>query len=367
MHYIRAFIVIAFTLFVLSACMGSASSDSEVRPLSASEQLVPVDTIAIQETDNDFIGTFESVGVSIDPFRLYVADRKLHRVAVVDGESGEIVQLIGEYGEGPGEFDTPERAIRVEDRILVVDTQSQLSVFDHDGTFIERNRLPEGIWRGGRWSLSAYGDDLYMAILDVEPRSAGLKASPDQDVIARIDSKASIIDRFGSYPQMYQEGEYVWQFTTLDVNQGLAAVGYYLSPEVQIYDIQRSDYPLVDTVSIEHPKFWKPEVELPMDMIRSELIEQAVKMSFVWHTFLLDESTIVQVFNNRTEEFYDDLSEEERHHYATLAHIDSGEQEHLELPGRIFARDKEGRLYIELNHVPDQRKIGVYEVVGWDD
>lgn len=366
MYHIRLFAILISVLFTISACAGKSDSASEVRTLSASKQLVPVDTIAIQETDESFIGAFESIGVTTDPLRLYIADRKLHRVAVVDGASGEIVQIIGERGQGPGEFDTPERAIRVGDRIIVEDAQAQLSFFTDKGRFLERHRLPEGVWRGGRWSLNAHEGALYMAIHEADPRANGLKATPDQSVLARLNEDASITERFGTYPTLYQEGEYVWQFTTLDINQEHAAVGYYLSPDIQLYDMTSTGYPLVKTISIEHPRFMRPDAEFPMSMPRDELQEHAINTSFVWQTFVLESGVAVQVFNNRTEAFYDDLSEEERTHYATLAHIDSGEQENLELPGRVFARDEKDRLYIELNHVPDQREIGVYEVVGWE-
>ena len=91
--------------------------------------------------------------------------------------------------------------------------------------------------------------------------------------------------------------------------------------------------------------------------------ERVSNVSSVRHTYLLGDSVVVQTFNNRTEAYYqEDFPEEERDHYAILGRIDSDEQKHLDLPGRVFARDAEDRLYIELNPVPDERVVGIYEV-----
>jgi len=357
----------SFGVWVLSLilipllCIGCEFDESNITSAAQTNALEQVDTIKIQETDERFVGQFESAHVTLDPFRMYIADREIHRVAVVD-RSGAIVRLIGEQGQGPGELQDPQRAVRAGDSIIVEDTNTQFSVFTADGEFKRRDRLPEGVWRGGMWSLTAADSGLYVAIQDVDPRAQGLKATPDQAVMAELDSQFDTVRTFGTYPNLYQESEYVWRYTTLDVNEGLAAVGYYLVPDVQIYDVTQPKPSLVETVELAHPVFTEPDEPLPMDMPRSELQEYAIDLSFVWQTFLLSDSTVVQVFNNRTEAFYENQAESERHHYAILGRIGSQEQKALKLPGRVFARDEMGRLYVELNPTPDNRKIGIYDV-----
>jgi hypothetical protein len=213
------------------------------------------------------------------------------------------------------------------------------------------------------WSLNAADDGLYLAIENVDPRAKGLKATPEQDVVAKLNGDFGIEQSFGTYPSLYRKNEYIWRFTTLDVSTNeLAAVGYYLVPDVQVYDLTQSPPSLVETVELNHPKFTEPDTPLPMQMPRRELQEYAEKLSFVWQTYLLTDSTVVQVFNNRTPEFYDAKAETERHHYAILGRVGTNEQRAVELPGRVFARDEQDRLYIELNPTPDERKIGIYEV-----
>lgn len=358
-----AFLLSTFLLAaLLSACGNPFESNSEVIPIRESSRFKQVGTIEIQETDSMFIGQFESADVVLDPFRMYVADRELHRIAVID-RSGSIRQLIGEPGQGPGELQNPQRAVRAGDSIVVESTNSQLSVFGADGTFRRRTRLPEGTWRGGMWSLNAADDGLYLAIENVDPRAEGLKATREQDVVAKLNGNLGIAQSFGTYPSLYRKNEYVWRFTTLDVAaNGLAAVGYYLVPDVQVYDLTQSPPSLIETVELDHPEFTEPETPLPMQMPRRELQEYAEKLSFVWQTYLLTDSTVVQVFNNRTAEFYDEKAETERHHYAILGRVGTNEQRALKLPGRVFARDERDRLYVELNPTPNERKIGIYEV-----
>jgi len=257
----------------------------------------------------------------------------------------------------------PQRAVHAGDRVVVEDAQGQLSVFSADGAFLRRDRLPKGVWRGGMWSLAEYEKDLYMAIQDTDSRAGGLRATPNQSVVAELDSSFGIAQKFGTYPELYQNGEFVWRFTTLDISRdGLAAVGCYLVPDVQVYDVSQPERPRIKTIELDHPRFTEPEGPLPMGMPRSELQEHATDLSFVWQTYILSDRTVVQVFNNRTKAFYDNQAEEEHHHYAVLGTVGSDKQLALELPGRVFARDEKDRLYVELNPIPDERKIGIYEV-----
>ena len=84
MHQSRLFVILVLALLiVLSSCTGNASSDSEVRQLLESDRLVPVDTIAIQETDEDYIGNYDVLHVANTPFRMYVPDIQRGRIAVL--------------------------------------------------------------------------------------------------------------------------------------------------------------------------------------------------------------------------------------------------------------------------------------------
>jgi len=80
------------------------------------------------------------VAVSPGGGRLYVADSKAHQIVVFDRESGEIVNIIGKRGEGPGEFSWPTSlAFDDEANLLVVDQiNSRVQRLTGDGEFIDQ-------------------------------------------------------------------------------------------------------------------------------------------------------------------------------------------------------------------------------------
>ena len=78
-------------------------------------------------------------GLAVDPAsgRVYVADTKEHNIKVF-GESGKLVQIIGQLGEKPGEFNTPTDLAFIGDKLYVTDTfNARAQVFDKQGKFVK--------------------------------------------------------------------------------------------------------------------------------------------------------------------------------------------------------------------------------------
>ena len=362
------FYFILVSIFGFSACDLSQSSQSNVASLDETDALEQVGTIEIQETDDRFIGHFENADVALSPLRLFVADLQMHRIAVVNRD-GDIERFIGEHGEGPGELQTPVNVAVFGERVTIRNADTNdYAVFDTTGTFRERNRLPDDHWIEGPHAIVSDSEGYVLPITDIDPRDVGgVQATPDQSTVARLDTTFAIEETFGSFPKLYLGGEYVWRERSIDVSaDSLAAVGYRLLPDVYIYDLAETPTTRAHELVLDHPDFKRPSKEIPMELAvqdRDAYEERVSNVSSVRHTYLLGDSVVVQTFNNRTEAYYqEDFPEEERDHYAILGRIDSDEQKHLDLPGRVFARDAEDRLYIELNHVPDEREIGIYEV-----
>ena len=77
-------------------------------------------------------------GLAVDPIsgRVYVADTEEHNIKVFD-EKGKLVQIIGQVGEKPGEFNTPTDLAFAGDKLYVTDTfNARVQVFDNQGKFI---------------------------------------------------------------------------------------------------------------------------------------------------------------------------------------------------------------------------------------
>lgn len=347
----------------MSAC---ADDDAEVLPHDKTAAFRLIDSLEIHETDERFIGELADANVELDPFRIYVADRKMRRVVVV-GRDGSIRKFIGEAGKGPGELGRPVFLSVDEDNLVVAQQRWRgFSVFDTSGTYLDNYRLPEGHWVGG-YDLFRIPDGYVMPISSFNPQRTGsLQVPSGENTIAMLNPSFNVEAKFGTFPSLYREGEYYSQERTMDVRaDSLAAVGHRLVPDIQLYDLSNLSEPFVEKLSFDHPKFRPPEKETPLDIATDgELYERLSNYVIVDETVLLRDGVVVQVFANHTKGYYKktEFEPSEQEYFATLGTVDSDERLHLSLPGRVLARDEKDRLYIELNATPDKRKIGVYEV-----
>jgi DNA-binding beta-propeller fold protein YncE len=70
--------------------------------------------------------------------RVYVADTRAHDIKVFD-DDGKLINVIGQRGEGDGEFNFPTHLAFVANKLYVTDTMnSRIQTFDADGNFIAK-------------------------------------------------------------------------------------------------------------------------------------------------------------------------------------------------------------------------------------
>ena len=82
------FLIVAIGLILV----GCTQAEPDVVSFEEADMFERVGTIEIQEDDERLIGELTSMNVDADRLRLYIADRTMHRIAVLD-YSGSIVQL----------------------------------------------------------------------------------------------------------------------------------------------------------------------------------------------------------------------------------------------------------------------------------
>ena len=87
------------------------------------------------------LGVFKQpVGLAVDDKRkrLYVVDTHLHKVFVLDLETGEVIKSIGKRGTTAGTFNFPQRiALDSAGNVHVVDTiNGRVQIFDPEGRFL---------------------------------------------------------------------------------------------------------------------------------------------------------------------------------------------------------------------------------------
>lgn len=351
--------MILVTVTFLSISFSACAYESDVQELT----LVQSSSIHIEEDDSLFIGDFSSIDVWADPFRMYIPDENVHRIAVVNS-TGNILRVFGSEGQGPGELYRPMAVVSVGDRVYVKES-NRFSVFDTTGIFLETLRLPEGIYPEDRWSLSYFEDRLYIgAAAAAQVTTGSARATAEQNTVVAIDTSFSDAAMFGSYPDLYTQGEYNDKWRNLDISSaGLLLAVYPLTPIIQVYDVQQSGRPLLRTVEIEHPAYRPVREELPIQTSIQEMQRIAVETSTVLSVWALHDSLAMLVFANRSDDYYDRIGDDTAVQFFGVVVSTSGEQMGgVDLPGPVLGRDDLGRLYIRLSNIPDEREIGVFEV-----
>ena len=79
--------MILVTVTFLSISFSACAYESDVQELT----LVQSSSIHIEEDDSLFIGDFSSIDVWADPFRMYIPDENVHRIAVVSS-TGQLIR-----------------------------------------------------------------------------------------------------------------------------------------------------------------------------------------------------------------------------------------------------------------------------------
>lgn len=225
----------AITMATCAICTGCVDSESPVRLGSdTSLVLMPIDSVVLSEPDSAPLA--QPVDIFVRDTELFVADqasRRVHRYS----RNGKLVQLIGQPGRGPGEFEAPFRMADVGDSLLVVAERGRrvLAVFNlstgehridvpHEGSVYgiastgsgltvgnvnPNGWSPLGAWRPGMESVISFGA-MPTALLDVAmlpPMKMSIAVAPtprgtavlfsNVDSLFVYDDRGEIVSRVG--------------------------------------------------------------------------------------------------------------------------------------------------------------------------
>jgi hypothetical protein len=127
-------------LVVLGGCEAWETDNSPARPSLGREE---AEELVLEEGDSALVVT-PLLSPSNPTDRLIVADTRERQVRVY-GREGNLLQVVGRAGQGPGEFRAPTAVTSLADgRIVVADLGGGLSIFDPDGRFLGAT-APTGI------------------------------------------------------------------------------------------------------------------------------------------------------------------------------------------------------------------------------
>jgi DNA-binding beta-propeller fold protein YncE len=166
--------------FISPVGIGIASNGDVLVADAELHRVIRLDSLGKPKSEFGFEELERPTGLAIDPGtgRVYVADTGEHNIKVFT-DAGKLVQIIGQVGVKPGEFNAPTHIAFVNGQLYVTDTfNARVQVFDAQGKF-----------------LRVYGErGLYMGNL-VRPKG----------VTADSEGNVYIIESFHDYLLVYDK------------------------------------------------------------------------------------------------------------------------------------------------------------------
>lgn len=344
-------------LLIISVLFISCSNDSSV---TRTATLNKVRGITIDESDDRYIGSFRSIGIKKDPWRLIIPDDKLHQVSTLDS-TGKIISVFGEHGRGPGQFERPMHVVPVGDSIYIKES-NRYSLFDTNGNFIEHIHLPEGIHTTGRWALSYHDNHFYTTALNYN-NIRGRHPSSNNNSIIKLNKDFTKDTTFGSYPDIYDKGVYpLWPDVAISDN-GILAVSFASVQNLYLYNLRVSPPKFIREIKGNHPRYKQIEEEMTADTPISKRKKIALKYSSTLSVNSLRDSLFILNFGNLNKGYYDNGGQEYTDHFGIIMNAYGDTSHIVDLPGKVLGSTGDD-LYIYESEKPDDRKIGVYNLSG---
>ncbi len=204
-----------------------------------------------------------------------------------------------------------------------------------------------------------------------EPCSSWLEpACEETRAFSVVDTGLNqVVYRFGVYPQLYQEGNYVPRRAAADVlpEARLAAAVYDLSSELQLYFLGEREGRLVRRIVLRHSAWRNPPEDMRAELAvndRARFNELMLQSSFMKRVFFVADTLVLAHFFNLKPLYFELQGWDDRKvmPYGVLASISGRWQQPLDMPGLVLGRDEAFHLYIRLSDEPDRRLIGRFRV-----
>ncbi|MFC2160044.1 6-bladed beta-propeller [Acidobacteriota bacterium] len=175
--------------------------------------------------------------------RIYVSDSAAHNIKMISS-AGKLLQVIGQEGQGPGDFNSPSYIAISRDRLVVWESMNRrFSILDMDGKFIKSVKIDNEMGRPIK--MKALPDDRLVVMTetlnDVDKKSAQVfrlfLLSSDLEVVKTLSSQKLrrvnlITDPMRIYvPQPYTPNIH-WDITS----DGLIALGCSDLCDIEVHD-----------------------------------------------------------------------------------------------------------------------------------
>jgi hypothetical protein len=256
--------------------------------------------IALQTTFQNLIGQIDKV-IHQAPY-LFILDRSISRQVYCFRDDGTFEGHIGTFGKGPGEYDEPIDIAVHEHKVLVLDRQSRVFIYNHQGFHLETKALPflashlicvddksmfmisheqEGHWKG-RLRQMDFNNRLISQNFSLEGQSLEHRGIPQSFAASRHDTLLALLgkDTLYSLSKDHIVANYVIQWQNL---------------EPSLHTSQEMGQEVYDQPGLYQKGFLSLENDLIFHMRRDPLI---------YHAFYHKQNNRLLVFNRVKDDLF---------------------------------------------------------------
>ncbi|MDZ7363115.1 MAG: 6-bladed beta-propeller [candidate division KSB1 bacterium] len=317
-----------------------------------------VDSIAIQENPENFLGLIATDAVIITKQRMIFVDRISTDLKLYDPK-GNFFQRAGKLGSGPGEYR----------RIMGIAEDSQY-VYVHDDvlrriTILRRTDLsyvrsfatPDNV-EGNPGTISIFKSRIFISSWDPKYKwDEAYKVQP----IAIIDTVGNFVGRLGEYDELYKRLRLSENGVLFDQDtSGNIYLAQYLHYGVAQYSPKGE---LIRHFGVQG-KFRLVSQGLRGNESRDEIVKLSIQRSFVRKLKVSPTGYVFLQYSKNSERFVKTRDIADQKHtlqvYTTDGQYIPSE---IALPsGGLLDVDEDGYLYLYLNTEPVHRVIGKYKL-----
>ncbi len=319
--------------------------------------LEKIDEIRIKETEKILIGRILFFKYDHYNNNFIIGDLVFKDIKILD-TLGNIINVLGKFGDGPGEFRRIARVAYDKNYYYIADDViRRISKFSKDTGYVNSFNLPAEIAFDGN-GMEIYNDNIFVSSWQMKyhPRDEVYKAKP----ITVLNSDGKILYHLGCYDEIYRKMRIYSTSPCFDIDEnGFVYITNEQSWKVFKYDISGK---LMSTFGTQGDKFLEQKESIRGNENYEEIVKLSLNTSTVQEFFVSD--FVYFQYTNNSEKYIKTRSRSDQDHFL-MVYTKDGEyiKSDIKLPGGGMKDvDKKGNIYIELSDEPDNRIIGKYKL-----
>lgn len=283
---------------------------------------------------------------------------------VVTDREGEIQELIGKEGRGPGEivraagfdFDGQRQLIMIDDR------QSLIKVFDLDGNIVRNSKIDKDIYSMVGRDLVAHKGKIYVGVIKRSLLSNLREEAHKSELAGIYNYDGALVDTVGSYDPTVKESKTYNLFSVINVDvrkEWLLGIQYH-NYRMQLYDLDSGER--LAWFGRQTENYITLDENISRYLPRKKIQEKSAGTSSAVRPYSMSDY-IVLYFETLTKEFFETENFNAKEGYIAIYDNETYDSYgDIKLPYTLgnVANDN---FYLIENDNPDNFTVGVYNLI----